>query len=77
MFLKDGMKERYTSHQHTSIQITLTDIQGMICIPRRNEGPLHGMCTCSIRRDHTDIHGPKNEKEISILKPIFEFTQKF
>lgn len=44
------MKGRYISHQHTSIQITQTDIQGMICTPRRNDGHPHGMYTYPISR---------------------------
>jgi len=42
VFLKDGMKEEYTSLPHTSIQTTLIDMQGMIGTPRRSEELQHG-----------------------------------
>lgn len=42
MFLKDGMKEEYTSLPHTSIQTTLIDMQGMIGTQRRSEELQHG-----------------------------------
>lgn len=40
--LRDGMKERYISLQHTSIQITQTDMLEMIGIQRRSEERQHG-----------------------------------
>jgi hypothetical protein len=36
VFLSDGMKGRFIFHQLTSIQLIRTDMQGMICIQRKN-----------------------------------------
>jgi len=36
VFLGDGVRGKFIFHQPTSIQPIQTDMQGTICIPRRN-----------------------------------------
>lgn len=42
MFLADGVKEEYTSLQHTSTQVIQTDMQERTHTQKRNEEPLLG-----------------------------------
>lgn len=52
MSLRDGMKEKYTSLLHTSIQIILIDMQGMRGTQRRSEELLHGNFSFFLERGY-------------------------